>query len=119
MSDLMRQGPQQGGPPMGDPIAQNQSMFNPADLAGMKQTGDVTPQMTVRDFLQKMGIDVDGPVTQLQEFAQKQVQGGKALGKMQNIALAPGQGAPRVPPQGGPPTGPPERPGMRGLLKNI
>jgi hypothetical protein len=113
-------------PPMGggDPIGQNQSLMNPADLAAMKQTGDVTPNMTVRDLLQKMGIDVDGPVSQLQEFAKKQVQGATGLGKMNSIAGMPGgQGAPPPTPgpgPGGPPPGGPSPPGgMASLLKNM
>lgn len=105
-----------GGPPGGDPIAANESMMNPTDLAGMQ------PQMqgvqTVRQFMEKVGIDVDGPVSQLEEFGKKQLAGAKPMDKMRNIAgggMPPG-GAPPGGPPGAPPGAPP---GMDNLLSGL
>lgn len=105
-------------PRMGaDPIGATRSMLNPGDLAAMKQEGGMRPGMTVRDFLGKVGIDVDGPVEQLTKFGQSQVQNASGLGRMRNIAGMTGQpgGMPR-PGAGAPP---PEQPGMEGLLRSM
>jgi len=110
-----------GGPPGGgDPIKDNLSMFNPTDLAMMKQGGAVDENTSVREFLTTMGIDVEGPVTQLAELAQKQVKNKTAMGKFQSIASK-GQGQappPGMPPQGAapPPMPPQEEPNMANLL---
>jgi hypothetical protein len=69
-----------------DPMRKNVSIMNPADLALMKQEGQFTPDMKLGDMLAKMGLDVNGPATQLVEFIQKNVQNADPLGKMQNIA---------------------------------
>ena len=106
MADMMPPG---GPPPGRNVIKEQQSLLNPTDLAVMKQ--EMNPNMTVRDFLTQMGIDVDGPVTQLEQFAQKQVQNATAMGKMKNMAQAPPVGGPAPAPG---PTGPP--PGMDKLL---
>lgn len=99
-------------------------MLNPVDLAAMKQEGVARPGMTVRDFMQKMGIDVDGPIEQLTKFGQKQTQNASALGKMQGMrgGMPPG-GMPPGAPSGGPPMGrppaPPEEPGMNSVLRGM
>ncbi len=115
-------GPPPTGPmPGGDIIKENQSMLNPADLAGM-QPG-MKPGGTVRDFLGSVGIDVDGPVEQLVEFGKKQLAGAKPMDKMRNIAsqgMPPGgppPGGPPGPPPGGPPAGGPQ--GMDSLLNGL
>ena len=91
---------------MADAMEANRSMLNPADLAAMKQQGD--GGLTVRDFLAKNGVDVDGPMSQLTKFAQKQTENAGALGKMRNIAgagqppgMSPGMGGGGQPPMGG------------------
>ena len=118
MSDP-RMMPPGGGPPPdmggGDPVAnmeQNRSMLNPADATMMMQEGKIRPDMTVREFLQStMGVDVDGPVTQLIEASKKQLQNRTAIGKAANMAGPQGpQGRPGRPAfvqpgQGGPPPG--------------
>jgi hypothetical protein len=82
---------------MSDPIRANASIFNSADLGMMKQSGDFTRNMTVRQALEKLGIDVDGPVDQLMQFAQKNVENANPLNKMKNIAQG---GAPTPAPTG-------------------
>jgi len=102
-----------------DPMAANRSMLNPTDLAAMKTEGAAGSGTTVRDFLGKMGIDVDGPVDQLTKFANKQLGNASAMGKMKNIAGAAPGGMPGGM-QGGPGGGmPPESEGFDGLLKNM
>ena len=94
---------------MSDPIKDNMSMFNPTDLGAMKQETDrnmgtfagVNENTTVRDFFGKLGVDVDGPVTQLTELAGSQMKKGNPLGKMENMA-SPGGPGPRPTPPGGP-----------------
>ncbi|MFA5262020.1 MAG: hypothetical protein WC450_12425 [Candidatus Omnitrophota bacterium] len=115
MSDpRMMGGPPPGGAPGGqDPVAnmeQNRSLLNPADATMAMQEGKIDPNMSVRDFLQQnMGVDVDGPVTQLIEASKKQLQNRTAIGKAANMGK-PGQmpqGRPAMvqPGQGGPPPG--------------
>ena len=120
MSDMMRKppmgggmggGPPMGGAPGGDVIKENMSPFNPTDLGMMKQ--NMSPDMSVRDFMSQMGIDVDGPVSQLEQLAGKQTSNATGLGKMRNIAKAPPMGGAPMGPSG-PPAGPP--PGMDKLL---
>jgi hypothetical protein len=82
---------------MSDPIRANASIFNPADMAMMKQYGDFNKKMTVRQALEKLGIDVDGPVEQLMQFARKNVENANPLNKMRNIAQG---GAPTPAPTG-------------------
>jgi len=111
-----------GMPPGGgeDKFEKNVSLFNPADAALMKSRGDVQPNMTIRDFFQKQGLNVDGPVMQLVEFAKKQMKSASPLGKAQDIGGGapppggPGGMPPGMPGGGGPPGG---SPGLAGLLK--
>ncbi len=69
-----------------DPIKANMSAFNPVDLAAMKQSGAFSPDMKVKDVLAKIGIDVEGPASQLVEFAKNQVKNADPLGKMKSVA---------------------------------
>lgn len=71
-----------------DPVRKNTSVFNPLDLAAMKQSGQFegAEDMKVVDFLPMIGIDPQGPMSQLTEFMQKQVENADMVGKMQNIA---------------------------------
>jgi hypothetical protein len=87
MSDMNRPPAQKGYMgAAGDPLRKNMSFMNPMDLATMKQEGQFTEDMTVNDALMKVGIDPNGPVSQLVEFGQKQIQNADMAGKMQNIA---------------------------------
>ena len=119
MSDPMNAAPPMGSPPMGqDPVQANKSLFNPADASLMKQSGEISQDMTVRDFMQTMGIDVDGPVTQLFDAAgpmSKQMQNKGGISKMQNIAQGAGPSAPPGPPM----LGQTEKPSMDNLLQGM
>lgn len=80
---------------MADPITANRSILNPADMAQMKQSGEFNSDMTVRQVMERLGIDVDGSASQLIEFQKKQMENANPLNKMKNIA---GAGAPNTPP---------------------
>lgn len=117
---------------MSDPIRDNMSMANPTDMAAMKQSKDagmgqfagMDKGTTVRDFFGKLGVDVDGPVTQLAELAKNQMKKGNPLGKMASMAEPPAGPGPRPQPPGGPggpppmppPGGPGGEPGLDGLM---
>lgn len=92
-------------------VQQSQSILNPTDLSMMVQDGKIRPDMTVNQFLEQVGVDPNGPVTQLMQMMNKQSQDANPVNKMQAIAgQAPGgmpPGQPAAPPQGG---------GLRGLL---
>ena len=105
-------GGQPGGMPQGDPIRDNMSMANPADLALMQKEGGMSRNMSVRDFLSSKGIDVDGPISQLEEFGKKQIQNSTMMGKAKSIGPSPG-GAPGAPPPAAPPGG------MEQLLQGV
>jgi len=105
----------------GDPIKDNMSMLNPIDQAYIKQSGDYTVEMKVRDvfekFCQENNIDMDGPAEQLVVFGRKQIENADPVRKMQNIAGQGGQGGQMPPaPEQGMPQMPPEQGGLEGLL---
>jgi len=83
-------------------LKDNMSIFNPADAAAMKESGEITAQTTIRDFFASKGVDVDGPITQLIQFAGDQAQKANPMNKMKAVA---GQGAPPGMPPGMPPGG--------------
>ena len=85
MADMIPQRGMMGGD---NPVRKNMSIMNPMDLAAMKQSGEFSDMesMTVADVMMKMGIDPNGPATQLVEFGRKQVENADMVGKMQNIA---------------------------------
>ena len=117
-----------GGAPGGAPgggMMRNMSALNPNDAAVMGASGQFTPDMTVRDYLTKMGVDVDGPVTQLVDMAKKQMANANPLNKMRSMAadtsLKPGgqpQTMPGVKPMVQPP-GAPAPAGIEGLLSRL
>lgn len=114
MSDMMQ-----------GPVGKNMSIANPTDAAAMISTGQVNGNMTVRDYLGKLGIDVDGPISQLQQFAQKTMENASPMGKMRNIsadaALQPG-GQPSARPGVKPMVQPPGKPspsGLEGLMNRL
>lgn len=105
-----------GAPPMGGqpdkPAMPNASIFNPVDVATMKQKGTISPDMTVRDFLTNvLRVDIEGPVSQLIEAGRSQLQNRTGVGKAMNT-----QG-PR--PQAPGPQAPAPPAGIEGLMKNI
>jgi len=84
-------------------LQKNMSMFNPADAAMMKK--QIDPQMTLRQFFQSQGYDVDR--TTLLQFAQDQAQKAQPVNKAKILGGQPpmGAGTPPmgagVPPMGG------------------
>jgi hypothetical protein len=82
-------------------IKQNRSVLNPMDATMMAQEGAISPDMTIAQFLQQEGIDVNGPVSQLQQFAKKQVQNANPMTKARNIAQGAGGQSQAPPPAGG------------------
>jgi hypothetical protein len=120
-------GPPQGMPPGGgsSPVMKNMSALNPTDAAMMGSSGQFTPDMTVADYFQKLGIDVNGPVTQLVDFAKKQQENANPINKMRNIAadtaLQKGGQPPTMPgvkPMVAPP-GQPSPSGLQGLMSKL
>jgi hypothetical protein len=87
-------------------VQQNMSVLNPVDAAVMKQDGAMgnPGEQTVMDALQKLGIDPQGPATQLVEWAKSQMKNANPANKMRAIS---GGGAKR-PPR--------EKPSMESLL---
>jgi hypothetical protein len=108
---------------LSDALGQNASLFNPTDLAATKQATDagkgpfagMDENSTVRDFLGQLGIDVDGPVSQLIQFSKDQMGKADPLNKMENIAGAGPAGAGAGPPPM-PPGAPQGQPGLEGLM---
>ena len=106
MSDMMPQGPPQG-PPQGG-MQGKMSMFNPTDVAAKAAMGDVRPDMTVGEFLQRnFGVSPDDPVQKLVEATKQQMQNRTMAGKLgmqQGPPQRPGASPARPPmgqPQGG------------------
>jgi hypothetical protein len=112
MADMMGGMPPQGM--QGDPIKENESFLNPTDLGLMAGERRFTPDMTVIQVLEELGIDPNGSADQLIKLAQDQAKNANPINKMQNIASS-GQAAspPPVVPQAmaqGPP------PSLEGLI---
>lgn len=89
-------------------MEEQRSVFNPTDVAAMTKQGKLNPRMSVIDYLGQLGIDPNGPATQLVQFAKQQMQKRNPMNKMQALAgssprPAPGpqQAPPQAPPQGG------------------
>lgn len=101
-------------PPMGaDPLAEQQSMLNPTDLTMMAQEGNFSKEMTIGDFLGKLGMSPDDPVQKLFEFGKKQVQNASPMNKAKNMARNMGN----QPTQ--PPAGQGEEMGLDSLLQGM
>jgi len=100
-----------GGGQATQAVDRGRSIFSGVDVAAMAQEGKLSGDLTVRQVLENLGINVDGPANQLIEFAQRQEANKDPIQKMQAIAGAGGA------PQGQPPAapaeaGPPGRPPM-------
>lgn len=122
-----------GGAPGGMPgggVEKNMSIFNPKDFAILFTQIKNNPEMPVREFFAKMGLDVDGPVAQITQFLERSVENASPLGAMKNISagqsgpgaeLSPG-GQPPVMPGRKPMVQPPGAPtagGVEGLLNKL
>ena len=102
--------PQRPKPSSGEnPYEKNRSMLNPIDAASMASSGEVGDprNMSVADFLQSQGIDMNGPAIQLAQWAKKQVDNSNNVNKINNIANDARQGAPGGASQAGPTAGRP------------
>jgi hypothetical protein len=95
------------GVPGKDPIKNNMSMLNSVDAAAMKGPMQQNiDNMSLGQFIESLGMDLEGPATQLVEFGKKQAENGSMPGKMKNIGGGvPGSGSPV------PPTTPPAQQG--------
>lgn len=118
MSDQMQRG-------MPGPVEKNLSGMTPSGAVLMGPKGG--PNTTVAQYLGQLGIDVNGPVQQLIDFAQKQQQNANPLQRVRNIAAdaalqrggTPAPGAsPAAPPTEQPsPSGSPG--GLQGLMGRL
>ena len=110
-------GPAPSGPAGAPPVGPQDSILNPNDALRGAARGRLSPDMTVRQGLEQMGIDVDGPISQLPGAMKSQVQNATTEGKIRSAA-PPGASAPGLP--GGPaplPGGPaPSGGGLGSLL---
>lgn len=105
MSDMGMGGapPSGGGMPPKTPL-------NPSDLGGMVGDGSVGPDMSVKQWFEKMGVDVNEPMSSAMEKIKSAAGGATGLGKAAQMG-APGG----MPPAAG--GMPPEEPqGLAGLM---
>lgn len=92
-------------------LRDTRSVFNPTDSAMNAAEGQGSQNMSVIEVLNKVGIDPQGPATQLRDFFMSQMKNADPLNKMRALAGGgqarppmQGQGAsmrPQAPPQGG------------------
>lgn len=125
MADMMQGGMPKGMPPGKSPVNDNLSNLNPNDASLQFASGQIRPDMTIRQYFATKGIDVDGPVSQLTDFMAKQQQNANPMNKMRNIAadtaLQKG-GQPQTMPGPKPMVQPPGQPapaGIQGLLNKV
>lgn len=77
MSDPMMPGGPGGG------VQGKMSVFNPTDMAAKVATGDVRPDMTVGEFLQRnFGVSPNDPVQKLVQATKGQIENRTMAGKM-------------------------------------
>jgi membrane protease subunit (stomatin/prohibitin family) len=91
--------------PPADPIEQSRSILNPTDAVAMVQQGKISPKMTVREVFANLGVDVDGPATQLMELAMREREKAQPMNKMRQFAQMSPAEAPATPPAAEPRTG--------------
>ena len=106
MSDMMQGALPQGAPPPGarQDVKAKMSVFNPTDMAAKISKGDICPQQTVGEFLQRnFGVSPQDPVEKLFANIKGQAKNATMAGKMGMPSPRPGQGAPAPAPQAGPP----------------
>jgi hypothetical protein len=64
------------------------SVMNPQDAFLMAERGMLRADMSVRELFSTLGVDVEGPVTQLSEMVQRETQKANPLNKMKAAAAA-------------------------------
>jgi len=75
------------------------SVLNPTDMAAKVTKGDIRPNQTVAEFLQRnFGVSPNDPVQKLFQAAKGQVQNATMAGKMGVSGGQPPAGAPSPPP---------------------
>jgi len=86
--------PTQAKPATGQALENSRSLMNPTDVVAMTQQGRLSPDMSIRDLFSQMGVDVDGPITQLARMKADQMQKAMPSYKMNQMAnsQAPGMG---------------------------
>lgn len=95
-------------------ITRNMSGLNPADVAMNAQTGKISKDMSMRQFLETTyKLPVDAPFTQWLPVLKQDVQNRNAVGKGQSIASQ--QGAPTARPMPSPAPAPAPK-GVEGLM---
>ena len=127
MGDMMRGGPApqpgMGGSPQGGGMQAKQSVFNPADMASKVTKGDVRPDQTVEEFLQRnFGVSPQDPVQKLFASLKGQVQNSTGAGKMgmpPTPSPSPGGAAPMGAQRGAPMGASPPPQGMDDLVKRM
>ena len=111
---MMGKPPVPGAPapvPGGNPVEKNLSIFNPKDFVLMVKTMANDPKSTVRDLLTRLGIDADGPVTQITDWLNKNMENATPLGQIKNMA----GGGPMA--ESAPPQGEPQMPGRKPMVQ--
>lgn len=73
---------------VGEAMDENLSVLNPQDAFVMAEKGMLRKDMTIRELFSGLGVDVEGPVTQLAEMVQRETQKSNPLNKMKAIAGA-------------------------------
>ena len=89
----------------GSKIGENMSILNPTDRTMLKQSGRISPETPIREYFGMLGVDVDGPISQLNEMFKDQVNKADPVEKMKRLGGAPGMGQappPQMPGQGMP-----------------
>lgn len=114
-----------GADPGQSPVDKNLSAMTPGGAALMGSKAGASPNMSVGDYLKTIGIDVNGPVQQLIDFAQKQQANANPMNRVRNIAadtaLQKG-GQPPTQPGVKPMVQPPGQPspsGLQGLMQRL
>ena len=93
----------QGGPPSGGmDVRSKMSMMNPTDMAAKASRGDIKPQQSVGEFLQRnYGVTPQDPVEKLFAAVKGQGQNATVAGKMGMPQAKPPQPMGGRPPMGG------------------
>ena len=93
----------QGGPPSGGmDVRSKMSMMNPTDMAAKASRGDVKPNQSVGEFLQRnYGVTPQDPVEKLFAAVKGQGQNATVAGKMGMPPRGPQGAQPPRPPMGG------------------
>lgn len=100
------------GVPRGNtPAEQTESIFNPADVAKQRQMGQLRPDMTIREFFEAQGLDVDrNTLKDLAGLAGRHASNRTMAGKLRGMGATP---------EGGPPPVETPPPGMENLVNKL